>query len=260
MKKRIPVKAVAAKNIAANSSVAKHSENRFKESIIAVLDVVWRVCIAALLFPAFFLLMLKGLEHNSLFIHLLGFFSSAVLGGVCIEIVISHGKLEKLVYIVGTITMFVVISASIYLYFDAFNLPDNAMAFETQSSTERVGVSLDRAIREKGKEPIYVVSGGGMQWELSEETYNKYIGDDNNTITMNYEKLTIYVSKDRINPSFEEYDWQTLVKVSAPWEPKAEPFSMEEIYDFKRQIIEDNRACNSHGKDSSLPDSAVRFA
>ena len=137
---------------------------------------------------------------------------------------------------------------------------EDRIAYAACSETVRASVEVLGIIREKDKEPIYRVrckaAGDNVGFwdetvELEEKVYFKYIGDGNNTISVQVEVLKFAVDDSFFEIDFTDYYYFRLRRIAYPWEEPVDPFSQEEKEIALAALLEKDYAyfggCNGHG-------------
>ena len=113
-------------------------------------------------------------------------------------------------------------------------------------------VEVLEVVREKGKEPIYIVGLNGSKLkvnghELTEAEYKKYIGEGNNTITVKKSTINLWLSKNPFNDDLE-YAWLYKAdRVQYPWSEPLIEFTDEDAKNLVAAFIADG------AKDIELP-------
>ena len=107
---------------------------------------------------------------------------------------------------------------------------ENRVAYKTKSYDKKVNVEVDHIYKEKGKETIYEIDTWYNDENISipESMYLEYIGDENNTITVRYEELYIYLATAKFGYSFDKSVVWSFTRTFYPWE-STKTFSTEEI-------------------------------
>lgn len=109
------------------------------------------------------------------------------------------------------------------------------VAYKTEKWEAQDTVKVKHIAREKGKEAIYTVdSSWGGEVRIPENTYLQYIGEENNTVTIQVEELTIYIATKR--SGFDETEQRTFWRTSYPWEEKPQEFSHDEIVEAINEL------------------------
>lgn len=113
---------------------------------------------------------------------------------------------------------------------------ENRIAYKTEYYEKQQKVKVENISKEKGKEAIYTISTFSGEAEIPESIYLEYIGDENNTITLRVEELSIYVATSMFGLSFDESEIRCLERISYPWEDCPQKFSDEEIDEVVKAI------------------------
>ena len=126
---------------------------------------------------------------------------------------------------------------SLWVAIDTDGMPnfvsEDRIAYEAYSETEQVRVEVVEVMREKDKEPIYRLAIDGNRIntiELEESVFLEYIGEGNNTISIQVETLRFYIDDSlfKWDIDFTDYYICRLCRIAYPWEEPVEPFSQEE--------------------------------
>ena len=106
---------------------------------------------------------------------------------------------------------------------------NNRLAYLTKCYEETEDIEVKDILREKGKEPIYTIEINGEEVDIPESIYLKHIGDENNSITLRIEELSVFIARDMLGFSFDTSDTISLLRISYPWEGTPQKFSEREI-------------------------------
>lgn len=141
-----------------------------------------------------------------------------------------------------------------YLTFSFYNKDISDLGYVTSYGEERQTVEVKEVLKEKGKEAQYVISVSNVNEDgitIPESVYNKYIGDENNTITVKRASVDVYVGHSYplgIRTSFSgeskrlRYIWEE--RFSYPWEEDAAPYTEEEAKKLAEAYLDGNRKTN----------------
>lgn len=142
-------------------------------------------------------------------------------------------KWKKRSLILCSLALLVAFDATVW---QAFRYGFFGMVYEQSSGSYAADYKLVHIFNERGKPPVYEVKIDGTTYKLSEDIWQKYLGEDYNTVTIQIEKVTIYQAN---SPSFEHSDNQEFSRYSLPWEPPPQPFTEAEVYELI-ELCQDN--------------------
>lgn len=135
-----------------------------------------------------------------------------------------------ILFLLGAITVIQAINGGMFNY-------ENRVAYTTDSWETQDTIEIKHIAREKGKEAIYTIyTFWGGETEIPESTFQQYIGEGNNTVTIRNEELTIYVATKWFGLSFDESEQRGLIRTAYPWDDAPQEFTDEEIEEVIRAI------------------------
>lgn len=154
--------------------------------------------------------------------------------------------------VVGTvfITLFIAVFVGFVFFLNYMNdgpwfYPKECMTVYTETEKSLALVDVEKVLKQKGEEPIYKITITDAESnadygkaELTESEYEKYIGEDNNCVPMEYGCCKVVVN----DKWFGRYTWKshefTVYRYHFPWEENVVSFTPEEIEKLKTAISE----------------------
>lgn len=167
-----------------------------------------------------------------------------ILGAVGIKVLASYleakTKLPKAArsFVLGIFCLAIVVALTLtWIFVDPCHIAEEKLAYQVESYDRQEKIIVKDIIKEQGKEPIYKVGCFWGTWEIPEADYKAYIGNENNAVTLHFEKVTVYVSHSVLSHDFDASHTYSLYRISHPWEPEASAFNNEEVNEFKDGVL-----------------------
>ncbi len=135
--------------------------------------------------------------------------------------------------ILANILLIIVIAGSIIVFYNRVIKKDiSDLRYTIETTEQRRKVEVKEIFKEKGKEDKYRIEIFDGETEIPKSIYEKYIGDENNTITVQESEVHIYIGDTHLLPIPTSFsgDVSTVVesRFSYPWESKVKPYTKEE--------------------------------
>lgn len=118
-------------------------------------------------------------------------------------------------------------------------ISEEKIAYHTESNVQQVKIKVRDVIREKEKEPVYLIACPLGEYEVPGSVYDAFIGEGNNAVTFQCQKLTLYVSYTAVDKhDFRESYSYSVVLAAPPWEDAPAAFSDDNIREFVELLVE----------------------
>lgn len=98
------------------------------------------------------------------------------------------------------------------------------IAYTVESYDRKLQYELVRVERERGEDPIYKVQIETELIDVTEEAWERYLGDDYNAVTYHVEEVCLQKKTFGFG-----YCYQRISRGNYPWEEQVRPFTEEEV-------------------------------
>jgi hypothetical protein len=127
---------------------------------------------------------------------------------------------------------------------DEVLLHNGRFRYSLATEEDKWSVAVLDIVRERGKEPIYIVGFNGTKLksnghELSEADYKKYIGEGNNAITVKKSIINLWLSQNPFNDNLEDAWLYQAVRIQYPWSDPLVEFTDNDVKNLVAAFVAD---------------------
>lgn len=161
---------------------------------------------------------------------------------------------KRVLRMLVNVLLLIVIAGGIIAFYNKVIKKDiSDLRYTIETGEERRKVEVKEIFREKGKEDKYRIEIFDGETEIPKSVYEKYIGDENNTITVQVSEMCVYIGNTHLLPIPTSFsgDISTIVdsRFSYPWESKVKPYTKEEARALAMSYLKGDASINGVAED-----------